>query len=88
MLRPECNDSKMLIDWVEEGQFPISSAHPQGLRLIRSQCKVPTLCHHRVLAAGVKDAIEQMYLKTLFFGIAVNPEGTRLLEVACLSKIH
>lgn len=34
-----------------------------------------------VMFAGVYDAIRRGYLKTLFFGIATDPDGTKLLEV-------
>jgi hypothetical protein len=33
------------------------------------------------LLAGVYDAIRRGYLKSLFFGIATDPEGVNLLEV-------
>lgn len=31
---------------------------------------------------GVHDAIKQMFLKRLYFGIAANAEGTKLLEAS------
>lgn len=38
------------------------------------------MCMH-VCTAGVYDAIRKGHLKTLFFGISTDPEGTQLLEV-------
>ena len=37
-----------------------------------------------VYFSGVHDAIKRMYLKRLYFGIAGNAEGTKLLEVSFL----
>jgi hypothetical protein len=35
------------------------------------------------LPAGVTDALAKGYLKSMFFGISEDPEGTELLEVGC-----
>ena len=34
--------------------------------------------------AGIQDAIQKTYLKTMHFGVASDPEGTVLLEVGCM----
>lgn len=99
MLLPACEESRRLIDWVEEGACgaaprtsaaPAQHAPPPILCTCsqwRAHARCPSLhpCQRLTFLptapAGVYDAIRRSYLKTLFFGISTDPEGTNLLEV-------
>ena len=50
------------------------------LRLMISM-RVMLACHMPGQSAGIQDAIERNYLKTMMFGISVDADGTKLLEV-------
>ena len=79
MLRPQCKDSQRLVDWIEHGK-PRAIGNPNPSSPL---CPLPGWLLQELLKpnAGVHDAIKHMYLKTLFFGVSANPEGTQLLEV-------
>ena len=74
MLRPACEESQRLIQWVEEGEV---ACHPSRLKV----CLQHTTNKHLLHAAGVYDAVKKQYLHTLMFGISTNMDGTSLLEV-------
>ena len=75
MLRPVCEESRRLIQWVGEGRSALQCTDSHCSQML--MMAAPTF-----LMTGVYDAIKNQYLQTLLFGIATNMDGSSLLEVS------
>lgn len=71
MLRPICEESQRLIQWVEEGEA-VQISHAEAAMSLHAASN----SHF----AGVYDAVKKQYLHSLMFGISTNADGTSLLE--------
>lgn len=66
MLTPACNESKRLIDWVEQGQHALRCFHSAVCaQCYRRSASHGCLSRAFLCDAGVQDALQKGYLKVL-----------------------
>ena len=93
-LSKAAEEALTMLSWVQEGELcccicGLTCQALAALSCIRQRCHAAVLpalsiklaSWHTYECAGVADALEKQYLKSLHFGISKDVEGSRLLEV-------